>query len=517
MYTLTPQIPSPRSKQGDEQRGKIRRVKTAGWLLCVCALSAQTVTVTGGVTNAITHEPIEGVSVVLFPISGSSTATSDASGRFRIPKVQPGGYRLAPSRAGFDGVAMEIRIEPGSDPPPFDLKMVPWPVVRGRVLDPERQPVARVRVRAIDPDNAPGVVYEVATDAAGRFALERLAPGQYHFLATPPTAENATGPLELAPTWFPGVTAQHDALSVSLAPGDDFSGYDIILRAAPVFRVSGKVVDARGEPAGGATMQISLTERNATSRKDGTFDLERVRSGEGQLRAELRHGDEQLRGFVKVAVGRHDVEGLAIRASAPVAVSGMIELDGQAGHRCEGDAVLAPVDGEGERAHAEFNESGIRFERVYPGRYRLIVLPGWTSGRHYLEGVQMGERDLTLNELEVVPGMMPFRVVLRTGGGRLRGAVENGHGGIVVLTPQDELFRCRPFIVVAFFQGSMFALDNVRPGNYYAFALQGSFNSDEMQNSEYARPYLDAAKSVRLERGSTTTLTLGYVKTTPRQ
>jgi hypothetical protein len=91
--------------------------------------------------------------------------------------------------------------------------------------------------------------------------------------------------------------------------------------------------------------------------------------------------------------------------------------------------------------------------------------------------------------------------------------VENGNGGLMVLVPQDERLRFRPFIVVALFQRRMFVLDNVRPGEYYAFALQDSFNSDEMQNPEYARPYLDAAKSVRLERGSTTTLTLDYMRT----
>lgn len=470
---------------------------------------------TGSVTNATTHDPIGGVSVILFPISGSSGAKSDASGRFRIPSVKAGVYQLAPSKDGFEGARMKIRIEPGTDPPPFDLKMLPWPVVRGRVVDSGLQPVERVRVRAINPGNAPGVVNEVRTDAEGRFVLERLRPGQYHFLATPPIAENATGLMELAPTWFPGVTAQRDATSVSLAPGYDYSGYDIILRAMPVFRVSGKIEDERGDPAAGATVQTGLTERKAMAREDGTFDLERVRSGEGTVRAEWRRGEKQLRGFVKVAVSQ-DVEGLAVRVSAPVAVSGTIELDGQAGHRCEGDAILAPVDGEGERAHAGFSESGIRFERVYPGRYRLIVLPGWTSGRHYLDAVWMGERDLTLNEVEVVPGMMPFRVALRTGGARVLGTVENGNGGLIVLTPQEERLRFRPFIVIAFFQGGMFALDNVRPGNYHAFALQGSFNSDEMQDPEYARPYLDTAKSVRLERGSTATPTLDYVKTAPR-
>ncbi len=152
---------------------------------------------------------------------------------------------------------------------------------------------------------------------------------------------------------------------------------------------------------------------------------------------------------------------------------------------------------------------------VTPEYFRIMRIP-ILAGREFTS-VWMGERDLTLNELEVAPGMMPFRVALRTGGRGVRGTVENGNGGLMVLTPQDERLRFRPFIVVAPFQGWMLPLDNVRPGNYYAFALQGSFNSDEMQNPEYARPYLDAAKSVRLERGSTAILTLGYVTTTPRQ
>jgi hypothetical protein len=488
-------------------------VKAASWLLCASVLSAQSVTVTGSVTNAITHEPIEGVSVVLIAIvSGSSGANTDPSGRFRIRNVKPGGYRLAPSRVGFDGAAVEIRIEGGADPPPLDVRMMPWPGVRGRVIDPERQPVPGVRVRAINLSNALGVVYEFTTDAAGRFALERLPPGRYRFLATPPAAGNATGPMEIAPTWFPDVLAEHDAQSVSLAPGDDFSGYEIVLRAAPVFRVSGRVIDERAGPAAGATVETSLADRKTTTREDGTFDLARVRSGEGMMRVEWRRGDVPLRGFAKVAVDHHDVEGLTIRAAAPVGLSGEIELDGQAGHLCEGEAILAPVDGEGERARAEFSESGIRFERVYPGRYRLIVLPGWISGRHYLDSVRMGERDLTLDEFEVVSGMMPFRVELRTGGGNMSGTVENGNGGLAVLTPQDERLRFRPFVVVAPIQGGTFALDNLRPGDYYAFALQGSFNSDEMRNPEYAQPYLDSATSVRVERGSTGAVTLHYVK-----
>lgn len=167
-----------------------------------------------------------------------------------------------------------------------------------------------------------------------------------------------------------------------------------------------------------------------------------MRPGEGALRADWQRGDVKLRGFAKVAVGGHDIENLTVQVAPPVAVPGEIELDGQPGHRCEGEVILAPVDGQGERAHTDFSENGIRFERVYPGRYRLIVLPGWISGRHYLESVRLGERDITLDELEVVPGMMPFRVVLRTrwtparhGGERERRARGAGAAGETVAVP----------------------------------------------------------------------------------
>jgi hypothetical protein len=490
-------------------------VTVAAWLLCASALSAQTVTVTGSVTNAITHDPIEAVSVNLIRNGNFSGSNTDASGRFRIQNVQPGEYLLRPSRGGFDGVAVEIRIEAGVDPRPFDLMMVPWPRVRGKVLDPERQPLAGVRVRAVNPGNAPGAVYEATTDVAGRFTLEHLMPGRYHFLATPPVTGSATGPTELTPTWFPDVVTQHAAPAVTLAAGDDFAGYDITLRSAPVFRVSGRVVDESGEPVGGATVATGLANRAATTRDDGTFDLARVRPGEDVVRVELRRGEVRLRGFAKIAVGRHDMEGVTVRVAAPVAFSGEVALDGQAGHPCEGEAILMPVDGEGERARAEFSEKGIRFESVYPGRYRLMVLPGWTWSRHYLDSVRMGDRDLTRDEFEVVRGTIPFRVALRTDGGRMRGAVENGNGGLLVLIPRDERLRVRPFIVVVPIQAGAFAIDNVRPGDYFAFTLSDSFNADEMQNPEYARPYLAVATDVRLERGSTVTLSLRYVSPAP--
>ena len=226
--------------------------------------------------------------------------------------------------------------------------------------------------------------------------------------------------------------------------------------------------------------------------------------GETTLRAAWQRAGVTLRGFAKVEVNRHDIEDVAVRVAPPVTVSGTIDLDGQPAHPCQGEAYLRPVEGQGESAEADFNESAVRFERVYPGRYQLTVEPGWKFGRHYLDSVWLGERDITQGEIEVAAGMTPFRVALKTGGARVRGTVEEGNGGLVVLVPKEERLRVRPFIVVASFEGRMFAIDNVRPGDYFAFAVQGTFSSEEMN--------LDSAASVRLERESTATLTLTYRK-----
>jgi hypothetical protein len=312
------------------------------------------------------------------------------------------------------------------------------------------------------------------------------------------------------------MTDQRDAKVLTLVPGNDLFGYDIVLRAVPVFKLSGRVIDESGGLAARAKVETSMAARTATARDDGTFESTRVRRGEAALRATWRRGDVELRGFANVVVGGHDVQDLELRVQPPVGVSGEIELNGRPGHRCEGEATLAPVDGQGERARAKFTENGIRFEAVYPGRYRLVVLPGWTWGRHYLQSVRLGPRDITLDEFEVVPGMAPFRVVLSTEGGRVRWTVEGGTDGIVVLTPKDNRRRFRPFIVTAFFEGGSFAMENVRPGDYYAFALKGSFNSDEMQNSAYTRIYLDGAKTLRVERNSTATTTLVCVRADSR-
>jgi hypothetical protein len=56
----------------------------------------------------------------------------------------------------------------------------------------------------------------------------------------------------------------------------------------------------------------------------------------------------------------------------------------------------------------------------------------------YLDSVRLGERDITMDEFEIAPGLVPFRVLLKTGSGRVSGTVHDGVGGIIVLVPKPS-------------------------------------------------------------------------------
>jgi hypothetical protein len=482
-------------------------VKLAAWALLAPVLAAQSVTVSGTVTNAITHEPIAGAKVVVFA-SDIRDLKTDEQGKFRAEGIR-GCCTILFDKDGYEAVgSSRLQFHAATDPEPIHVTMLPWPTLRGRVLDPERRPVAEAAVSAV---GLSGGQESATTDAAGVFRFAHIRPGEYVLQAVPKDLRPSTDS-EIAPTYFPNVTEREEATRVTLQAGTDLAGYEIVLRRVPVFRVSGRVLDERGEPAPGATVESTTARVKAASREDGTFELGRVRPGEAWLRAQLQRGDVAVRGFASVLVTTRDIENFAIHVSPPIVVEGALELDGKPAS-IDGNAFLESEDGMGVTVRAGFKDGVVRFDRVYAGRYRLKVQPelGWAP-KFYVDAVKLGDRDVTLEWIDVAPGMLPFHAVLKSGGGQVRGSVENGDGGIVALVPQDEKLRFPPFVVAAFFSGGVYSIEHVRPGDYYAFALQGNFNLGQMQDPAYAEPRLAGAARVRVEDGSTATLTLLYVK-----
>lgn len=495
------------------RRASISPVKLAAWI-CFAPALAQAITVTGSVTNAITHEPIAGVTIRVFGSNDIRETSTDARGVFHVTGIE-NCCRVLFDKEGFEAVGpSNLLFRAATDPAQLNLTMLPWPTLLGRVLDAERQPMPGSTVEAIGPL---GGRRTAKTRGDGSFAFERnLIPGSYVLLAIP-GAPQATGSAELVPTYFPDATERENAGKLLLKAGDYLSGYDIVVRRAPVFHVAGRVVDERGEPAAGAVLQMPSVREKVTAGQDGKFEWARVRPGDAVAQADWRRGDASLRGFAPITVRDRDIENITVRVAPPVVVSGAAELDGKPA-RIEGAASLEPVDGCGSRARASFGASGIHFDAVYPGRYRLQVeVHHGFAHSMYLASVRLGERDITMDEFEVAPGLLPFRVVLKTGGGRVRGSVADGLGGIIVLAPQDERLRLPQFMAVSFFSGGQFQVENVRPGDYYAFAIRGVFNQGDMRDPAYAGRVLSGAPAVRVEDNASATVTLLYADVPPRQ
>jgi len=97
---------------------------------------------------------------------------------------------------------------------------------------------------------------------------------------------------------------------------------------------------------------------------------------------------------------------------------------------------------------------------------------------------------------------LPLRVVYKSGAGRATGTVERGEGAWVVLVPQDEALRdSDQFIRTARCAAyGKFAIDNLRPGSYYAFAFD-RVRKEMLEDVEFVRKIVPRAVRVEVRHG----------------
>ena len=411
-----------------------------------------------------------------------------------------------------------------TSPVTFVEQLTPFGTLSGRVFDGEGRPALGVRMEMLRARG--GGLSIVVTDAEGRFVLRSLLPGAYVLLArpmlpgsggdehsptslTPPTAPEGSR-LTWAATYYPGTTERSGAQNIVIHGGSNLTAFDIRLRAAPLWRIRGVVLDDQAKPAAGVDVTLhsseTLTEPEARTQTsaDGSFELSSVCPGEWRIRAEIKHGTVAWRGSTPVSVVRRDVEGVSLRVAPPFPLDAFVERGDPRSPFDERSPVtlqLVPVDASPDRQVSadERSDGSLRIPAVHAGRYRIQAV-GMLPGA-YLEAIRLGVTDVTGQPVDLAPGAPPLRLIYKSAAGRAVGLVENGWGATVVLAPKDELLRSAPFLrAIPASMDGRFDAPGMRPGDYYLWAFD-RVDLAALSDPDFVRALMGTAETVHIPQG----------------
>ncbi len=275
---------------------------------------------------------------------------------------------------------------------------------------------AHIALRGAGPD---AKNYDSLTTAEGKFSITGIVPGTYQVTA------------DRVGFYMPAEPGGRAAMEAVLRAGDEKEG--LKFRLAPLGSISGRVVDAEGEPVEGAAVAISTgpsySGSGAVTTDTGRFRLGDLRPGKYRVRAfvpaalvtlpEVRtDGTSQVRYVPTYYGGVTDY-----KSAARIELGTGIELDGIEIRlvrapmvRISGKVLGVPPGQRGvELAFSQTTSSpGISgfkndgtFEvwNVDPGRYFLTAR--WVSGNQRVQTapmeVEVGQSNIENVELRVIP------------------------------------------------------------------------------------------------------------------
>lgn len=171
------------------------------WVIVLMQAQAggQVRSVQGIVTRDGSSDPIANARILVIPVDGVDSpvtlARTDREGRFLVPGLPAGRYRIIVERDGYVRAVSMATIESASVTTTA-IGLTPTGVITGRVADAQGNPVSRAFVRAVSGK----VSYEGQTNDLGEYRIFDLAPGKYVVNAAPYLAPRIEGTMLIRPT-----------------------------------------------------------------------------------------------------------------------------------------------------------------------------------------------------------------------------------------------------------------------------------------------------------------------------
>jgi beta-lactamase regulating signal transducer with metallopeptidase domain/5-hydroxyisourate hydrolase-like protein (transthyretin family) len=503
----------------------------------------------------------EGLNNFQIASAGRFTAVSDKDGRFSIPNVPGGEYRIRPERDGFFPDANPENVSRVTVIPnqmaEATVSLAGGGVMSGRVIDALGRPVQDAVVDALIMTYENG--YPVlrtsvtkTTDDQGEYRLFWLVPGEYYLQVTPPTAPGSAGP---GPRMFyPGVLDTTGATPLVVRGNDKLSGLDVQLRNTRLAKLSGVLTSTipmdemerqgrlyvgQGNNSRPSLMLVSRDPNKpdvtgggarfvgavALNEGTGKFETQGILPGSyfllGRLPANNANGGAGFAfGRVAVEVGNDDIGGLAIKVDRMVDVVGRVTVDGRVPQnvpvrvtlRVDDSAMKIGIYSALSGRYTPVTENGeFRMIGVPPGPYHVDVGPGLPPG-FYVSNVRLGARNVFDSGFEIgSQAPDPLLVEVSSGAGTVEGVVQNAAGkpvvGVtVVLAPPENRRQNRVlFHQVVTDKNGRFTIPNVAPGGYKLFSWQRPLPAGTWFNEGFMARHEANGRPVNVAQGGTLT------------
>ena len=517
--------------------------------------------IAGRVVAADSGKPLPYARVRLYSytLPVNRLSLTDAEGRFELAGLEAGEYRLNAGAeryltmdlggrpdVGMSSSTQPVILKDGEQFVKADFKLPRGGAIEGTLVDEfgDSAPGLAVQLarlqyaggrRRLMPVGGPGQTR--LTDDKGRFRVHGLAPGTYYVSALSGAFATQAETGGFAPTYYPGTPDVSAAKPVTVGVGQNLE-LTFPLTPARMARLSGRVVNAAGEPVRGTLMlstsdRLGISDFNITrgaSEPDGTFVFRNVPPGSytiqgfgAQVVSNAGNLGASEFGWLSLTVDGSDQQGLVVRVSKGPSLKGRVVPEDPAASfdpRAAGFGVSAiPVEFDsapvgGGPAPFTVNEDGT-FELMNMSGRRVLRAqtrsPGWMVTRITRQSHDITDEpvDFTKGDVEDVEVTVTNRVPVISGtvtddrGQRVR-----GYAIVLFATdPSKWTDRSRFIALGRASPDGTYTVRALPPDEYYAVALpdvQGS----EWQDPDYLKILQESATRFFLGEGEQKALSL---------